>query len=218
MIPPISPVQTLLAGNAKWAEAVDRAEPGFFQRSALGQYPKVLWIGCADSRVPESILTGARPGDIFVHRNIANQFHPDDDSALAVLSYALAVVGVEHVVVAGHTCCGGAAACYQAAATAAATSSESSDTQQTALSRWLTPLTNLVASLNIPADTPPDAALERIIHENVKRQVKHVCAAEPVQQAWAVGKHVWVHGWVYDTASGRIKDLAVSRGPLGAHL
>ncbi|KAF8547533.1 carbonic anhydrase [Imleria badia] len=224
MIPPTSPVHALLAGNAKWADAVNRTEPGFFQRSAEGQYPKalacndtrqVLWIGCADSRVPESLITGARPGDIFVHRNIANQFHPDDDSALAVLSYAIGVVGVQHVVIAGHTQCGGAAACYQAVS---APTPEDTPSPSTPLSRWLTPLTHLIADLDLDlATTPASSALDIIIRENVKRQVQHVCAAEPVRQAWAAGKQVWVHGWVYDVASGRIQDLEVSRGPLGVH-
>ncbi|KAH0833869.1 carbonic anhydrase [Lanmaoa asiatica] len=227
MIPPRSPVHILLDGNAKWAHAVDRAEPGFFRKSALGQQPKVLWIGCADSRVPESVLTGARPGDIFVHRNIANQFHTDDDSALAVLAYAIGVVGVEHVVIAGHTHCGGAAACYHAVsarstsisqdtapmdAPAAAAAAALTTTTETPLSRWLTPLIDLIASLDL-SNTTPATALDLIVQENVKRQVEHVCAADPIKQAWQAGKHVWVHGWVYDVASGRIKDLGVSRGP-----
>lgn len=217
---------------------------GSFPSVSLAHVPdtrQILWIGCADSRVPESVLTGARPGDIFVHRNIAkyaatflsrhvtdssprhSQFHPDDDSALAVLSYAVGVVGVEHgaslavpgriyspprvVVLAGHTQCGGAAACYQAMS-APTTNGE----KATPLTRWLAPLTSLVASLDLSATTP-DAALDLIVQENIKRQVEHICAAEPVRQAWAAGKHVSVHGWVYDVASGRIKDLGVTRGP-----
>jgi len=206
MIPPTSPIHALLDANANWADAVHRADPGFFQRSAKGQSPKVLWFGCSDSRVPESVLTGARPGDIFVHRNVANQCHPNDDSALAVLAYAIGVVGVEHVIVAGHTHCGGAAACYDAARAATTATSE------TPLSRWLTPLTEHIASLDL-ASTPADGVLDLIVHENVKRQVEHVCATEPIQQAWAAGKQVSVHGWVYDVASGRIRDVGVSRGP-----
>ncbi|EEB97807.1 hypothetical protein MPER_02799, partial [Moniliophthora perniciosa FA553] len=122
------------AADKTWATDVERAEPGFFAQQAKGQAPKVLWIGCADSRVPETTLTGARPGDIFVHRNIAksaflplrlqvpwpltfprSQFHLDDDSVLAVLTYSVDFLGVEHVVVVGHTECGGAAACFNAA-------------------------------------------------------------------------------------------------------
>jgi len=209
MIPPRSPLHALLEANAKWADAVHDAEPGFFSKLAQGQSPKVLWIGCADSRVPESVLTGARPGDLFVHRNIANQFHPDDDSALAVLSYAVGVVGVEHVVLAGHTHCGGALACYSAATPK---KDGTPAPPQTPLTRWLAPLTSLITSLDL-SNTTPAIAIDTIVQENVKRQVEHICAAEPIQQAWTAGKHVWVHGWVYDIASGRIKDLGVTRGP-----
>jgi hypothetical protein len=113
------------------------------------------------------------------------------------------------VVLAGHTGCGGAAACYQAVS---ARSSAPSPKQETPLSRWLAPLTALVASLDLSSATP-DAALDVIVQANVKRQVEHICAAEPVRKAWAAGKPLSVHGWVYDVASGRIKDLGVSRGP-----
>ncbi|KAG9308662.1 carbonic anhydrase [Chiua virens] len=189
MIPPRSPVHVLLDDNAQWAHALDDAEPGFFARSALGQSPKVslivpqrphadipqvLWIGCADSRVPESVITGARPGDIFVHRNVANQVHPDDDSAQAVLTYGVETVGVEHVVLAGHTRCGGAEACYQSARSSA-------DTPSTPLSRWLTPLISLVKSLDL-SNTTPASALDLIVHENVKRQVQNICDAEPIKR------------------------------------
>ncbi|KAG6328313.1 hypothetical protein ID866_10776 [Astraeus odoratus] len=94
--PGTSPLASLLSANVEWAEHISTNDPDFFGHCAKGQSPKVLWIGCADSRVPESVLTGAKPGDIFVHRNIANQFHPDDDSALSVLAYAVNMLGVEH--------------------------------------------------------------------------------------------------------------------------
>ncbi|KAG6374167.1 carbonic anhydrase [Boletus reticuloceps] len=227
MIPPTSPVHALLDGNASWADAVDRADPGFFQRSAKGQSPKaplpihplfvshptqVLWFGCSDSRVPESVITGARPGDIFVHRNVANQCHPDDDSALAVLSYAVGTVGVEHVIVAGHTCCGGAAACYEAVTARSATATGLEI--KTPLHAGSHPSWSS-SPLSTSASTPADGALDLIVHENVKRQVEHVCATDAIQQAWAAGKQVSVHGWVYDVGSGRIRDVGVSRGPLG---
>ena len=259
MIHPVSPVHTLLAANARWAESVDRTDPGFFERSAKGQYPKacprlrfapqadnppaqVLWIGCADSRVPESLITGARPGDVFVHRNIAKyvsiRMYPSASltphiakSTLTMTAHSLSslsqstspawnMVRCAHmpipsptltrslVIIAGHTQCGGASACYQAA------TAPTASTPSTPLARWLTPLTKLVASLDL-STTAPEHVLDRIVHENVKRQVDHVCDAEPVKQAWAAGKHITVHGWVYDLASGRIKDLGISRGPSG---
>lgn len=125
---------------------------------------------------------------------------------------------LQTVVLAGHTHCGGAAACYEAVAARSTAEPEPKPKPkpETPLSRWLAPLTNLVASLDLSNTTPSDA-LDRIVHENVKRQVANICDAEPVKQAWAARKPVWVHGWVYDVASGRIKDLGVSRGP-GDHV
>ena len=217
---------------------------GSFPSVSLAHVPdtrQILWIGCADSRVPESVLTGARPGDIFVHRNIAkyataflsrhvtdsrrvtassiqtttarsrSSRTPSASSASNTVRPSPCLGAYTHpprvVVLAGHTQCGGAAACYQAMS-APTTNGE----KATPLTRWLAPLTSLVASLDLSATTP-DAALDLIVQENVKRQVEHICAAEPVRQAWAAGKHVSVHGWVYDVASGRIKDLGVTRGP-----
>lgn len=214
MSPSLSALEQLLFANSKWAETVDEADPGFFKESTKGQFPKVLWIGCADSRVPESLITGSKPGDIFVHRNIANQFHLEDDSALSVLTYALDVVGVEHVVLAGHTHCGGAAACYQAAQEAAVATNAESPKAASPLSRWLAPLTDMIGKLDL-SNKSPSEALDYIVEENVKRQVDNICNAEPIKSAWArgEGKQVWVHGWVYDIGNGRIRDLKVSRGP-----
>jgi len=198
-------LERLLSANAQWADAVQQSDPKFFPTSSKGQYPKVLWIGCADSRVPESVITNAKPGDIFVHRNIANQFNPKDDSAHSVLAYAVKVVGVEHVVVVGHTRCGGAIACYDASLKPPAN-------PESPLDRWLTPLTELARSLNLPPDR--DAAISVLIEENVKEQVKTVCQAEPIQSSWKPqekGKPVSVHGWIYDIATGRIKDLNITQ-------
>ncbi|KAI5999973.1 carbonic anhydrase [Pisolithus albus] len=210
---------SLLSANAKWADRVNDTHPNFFGQCAKGQSPKVLWIGCADSRIPESVVTDAKPGDIFVHRNIANQFHLDDDSALSVLTYAIHVVGVEHVLVVGHTHCGGAAACLEAAQ-AQASNSPPPVSPDTPLGRWLSPLINLVPTLGLEA-LPAESHLDTIVEANVKRQVENVCATDVIKGAWAAAlgdeskekRQVWVHGWVYDVASGRLKDLGVSRGP-----
>ncbi|KAI6095465.1 carbonic anhydrase [Pisolithus sp. B1] len=210
---------TLLSANAQWAERLSDTHPNFFSQCAKGQSPKVLWIGCADSRVPESVVTDAKPGDIFVHRNIANQFHPDDDSALSVLMFAVNVVGVEHVLVVGHTHCGGAATCLEAVQ-AQASNSPPPVSPNTPLGRWLAPLTNLVSTLDLET-LPAETHLDAIVEANVKRQVENVCATDVIKGAWAAAlgdesgekRQVWVHGWVYDVASGRLKDLGVSRGP-----
>ncbi|KAI8996231.1 carbonic anhydrase [Trametes punicea] len=194
----------LLSNNAQWAEDVEKAEPGFFAHSAQGQSPKVLWIGCSDSRVPESVVTASRPGDIFVHRNIANQFHPDDDSALSVLTYAVAHVGVQHVILVGHTNCGGAQACHAAAhAPMPAAPSAPKD----ALGRWLAPLTELAREYD---------DLTALVEANVRAQVANIAATDVVRAAWDQGKDVQVHGWVYELETGRLRDLGVSVGKTGA--
>ncbi|KAH7928015.1 carbonic anhydrase [Leucogyrophana mollusca] len=201
----------LLSANSQWADKVAQAEPDFFPKSAQGQYPKVLWIGCADSRVPESVVTGSRPGDIFVHRNIANQFHLHDDSALSVLTYAIKVVGVEHVVIVGHTKCGGAIACYDAAKEAG-TNSGTELGSESPINRWLAPLTKLAGSLDLPSDA--NEAVTVLVKENVKVQVANVCKAEPVVSSWAhpeKRKPVTVHGWLYDVETGRIEDLNITQ-------
>ncbi|KAL4066795.1 carbonic anhydrase [Scleroderma citrinum] len=223
-----SPLLPLLSANAQWAAEHTGSE--LFKQCAKGQSPKFLWIGCADSRVPESVVTDAKPGDNFVHRNIANQFHLDDDSALSVLTYAVNVLCVEHVIVAGHTKCGGALACLQAAQSGTPTQVLATDTS---LGRWLAPLTRLISTLDL-ASIPSPAHLDSIVEANVKRQVENVCETSVIRNSWAAYiasgegnnqgndkdiketkemKQVWVHGWVYDVASGRIKDLGISRGP-----
>ncbi|EPQ50288.1 carbonic anhydrase [Gloeophyllum trabeum ATCC 11539] len=193
----------LLSANAQWAEDVARAEPRFFDECAGGQVPKILWIGCADSRVPESVVTASKPGEIFVHRNIANQFHLDDDNAQAVLTYAVAELGVEHVLIVGHTKCGGAAACTAAAAAAAATPVPSLP-PSASINRWLAPLAALAAKL---------APGEDLVAASVRAQVANVCATDTVRGAWAQGRKVYVHGFVYEIERGVLRDLGVSRGP-----
>ncbi|KAH8987983.1 carbonic anhydrase [Lactarius hatsudake] len=159
----------IFSANAQWAEAVNTADPDFFRLSAKGQTPKVLWLGCSDSRVPESVITASRPGDIFVHRNIANQIHPDDASALAAITYAVAHVHVEHtcvshkVLVVGHTRCGGADAALKAVA-------GTLGTVEPVLERWLTPLIELASKLDSEASSDP---LTRLVEESVRVQVEN---------------------------------------------
>ncbi|OAX38208.1 carbonic anhydrase [Rhizopogon vinicolor AM-OR11-026] len=209
--------ELLLNANQQWAQSVIQDRPEFFAQSATGQSPKILWIGCSDSRVPESVITASKPGDIFVHRNIANQFHLHDDSALSVLTYAVKAVGVEHVVLVGHTNCGGAAACLQAAkdADAAASTGTGASQPDTPLTRWLNPLTKLVQSLDLSACSASEA-LNKVVEANIIMQVDNLCKAEPITAAWAdpQAKQVTVHGWVYDLAEGRIKELVSRDAPV----
>ncbi|KAH9019237.1 carbonic anhydrase [Lactarius hengduanensis] len=199
---PDATLAKIFSANAQWARGVNVADPDFFKKSAKGpQTPKVLWIGCSDSRVPESVITASRPGDIFVHRNIANQIHPSDDSALAAITYAVAHVHVEHILVVGHTHCGGVDAALKAVAGA-------EETEQV-ISRWLTPLVELARKLDSEASSDP---LTRLVEESVRVQVENVASLEPVREVWGAQKNLWVHGLVYELETGRLRDLKVTKG------
>jgi carbonic anhydrase len=220
----LNPAQRLLAANAQWARDVAKSEPNFFQESAKGQSPHTLWIGCADSRVPDSVITAARPGEIFVHRNIANQLHLDDHNVLSVLRYAVDNLGVQHVIIVGHTECGGAAACLGAAQSPGLSldgpiSTLSNLPVEAALNRWLEPLTRIAASLQV-SSVPHAEALPLVVEENVKAQVENLAKTQTITDAWTrgtpKGQEVWIHGWVYELSTGLLKDLNVSRGPPGA--
>jgi len=203
----------IFSNNSQWAAAVNAADSDFFERSAKGQTPKVLWLGCSDSRIPESVITASPPGDIFVHRNIANQIHPDDESALAVITYSVGHLlnsdgahSVEHILVVGHTQCGGAKAALQAV------TGPPPDVEPV-LGRWLTPLIELAGSLNLKA-VPYEEALTKLVEESVRVQVGNVAKSEPVRKAWESGrKNLWVHGLVYELETGRLRDLNITKGP-----
>ncbi|KAF9784600.1 carbonic anhydrase [Thelephora terrestris] len=185
-------IQKMLEHNAKWAHSIVQADPGFFIRSAAVQTPQVLWIGCSDSRVPESVITRFMPGDIFVHRNIANQVHPKDDNVLSVVEYAVGALKVKHVIVVGHTECGGAKHCLAAA-------EEPPQVPTDPLHRWLEPLTELARSL--PQE---ERTLPILVKKNVEKQVKTLKSMETIQKA-----KVHVHGWIYDLSTGHLNDRAV---------
>ncbi|KIL69878.1 hypothetical protein M378DRAFT_184250 [Amanita muscaria Koide BX008] len=200
----------LLVQNATWARDV---KPDFLEQSARGQQPHTLWIGCSDSRVPESVITNSRPGDIFVHRNIANQLHLDDINVLSVIAYAVDYLHVQHVVVVGHSECGGAAACLGAAQSLNYTGPSQTVPDHPAdhpLNVWLAPLTELVASLNI-STLDKKEALALVVEENVRRQVDNLSQTPTVKHAWERGQKVSIHGWVYDLSTGLLKDLEISR-------
>ncbi|KAH9972317.1 carbonic anhydrase [Lactifluus volemus] len=200
-------LEKIFSSNSHWLAAMNATEPEFFEQSAKSQSPKILWLGCSDSRVPESLITSSRPGDIFVHRNIANQVHPDDDSVLSVIAYATEVVGVEHILVIGHTNCGGATACLDAS-----TENTSPSEPTTPLARWLAPLTKHVRTLKLEGLSKSEA-LMKVVEESVRVQVANVINTVPVKATWSAGKkNLWVHGLVYELETGRLRDLGISQG------
>ncbi|WVQ73932.1 hypothetical protein IAR50_003513 [Cryptococcus sp. DSM 104548] len=202
-------VRAVLEGNRWWARRVHAEEPQFCEEQVKGQAPNFLWIGCADSRVPEVTVMARKPGEVFVQRNVANQFKPEDDSSQALLNYAVMNVGVTHVMVVGHTGCGG---CIAAFDQPAPKSADGPDVGGTPLVRYLDPIIRLRHSL------PEGSDVNDLIRENVKINVKNVIDSPTIQEAWAKNRAgefrpVYVHGWLYDLSTGYIIDLNVSEGP-----
>ncbi len=196
----MSDVARLLAQNRLWAERVRAAEPDFFRQLAGQQAPQYLWIGCSDSRVPANQITGLAPGEVFVHRNVANLVVHTDLNCLSVLEFAIGVLKVRDVIVCGHYGCSG----VHAAITR----------QKVGLAdNWLRHVQDVeekhVAALSSLAS---DAQRERRLCElNVAEQVRHVCETSVVKEAWGRGQPLSVHGWIYDLADGLLRDLEVGR-------
>ncbi|MGH6986940.1 MAG: carbonic anhydrase [Caulobacteraceae bacterium] len=195
-------LEDLLAANRAWAKARRSPDPGFFDRLAQGQRPRFLWIGCSDSRVPAGELVGLGPGELFVHRNIANLARAEDPSLAAVLAFAVRELPVEHVLVVGHSGCGGVAA---AAGLAAGP-----------LGSWLDPIRATFEShrAELEAITDEKTRLERLAELNVIGQVGALASHPILTEAWASGRRLAVHGWIYRLEIGLLDDLHISRtGP-----
>jgi carbonic anhydrase len=193
----------LKANNRAWAQRMVSRDPGFFKRLESQQGPKYLWIGCSDSRVPANEIVDLAPGEMFVHRNVANLAPPQDANYLSVLQYAVDVLKVRHVIVVGHYGCGGIAAAV--------------DGQRRGLiDHWLHPIRDVADEHKAELDAIADSHKrnDRLCELNVIQQVRNVASDVFVQDAWARGQTLSVHGWVYSLATGLVNDLNVTvRGP-----
>jgi carbonic anhydrase len=189
----------LKANNRAWAQRMLAGDPGFFHRLELQQAPQYLWIGCSDSRVPANTIVDLDPGELFVHRNVANLAPPQDANYLSVLQFAVDVLKVRHIMVVGHYGCGGVAAAVDGE-------------RRGLVDHWLHPVRELAHEHRQALDTIPDshARLDRLCELNVMRQVRNVAADLFLHDAWARGQEVSVHGWVYSIANGLITDLNVT--------
>jgi len=195
----------LKANNRAWAKRMVSADSGFFRRLERQQAPEYLWIGCADSRVPANEIVGLDPGELFVHRNVANLAPPQDANYLSVLQFAVDVLKVKHIMVVGHYGCGGVAAAIDGK-------------RRGLVDHWLHPIREIYSHHRDQLDAVADlsARLNRLCELNVVRQVGNVASDVFVQDAWARGQALCVHGWVYSLADGLIKDLDVTvAGPAG---
>ncbi|PTU18259.1 hypothetical protein P175DRAFT_0361529 [Aspergillus ochraceoroseus IBT 24754] len=182
--------------NKEWASKIAKEQPELFPTLAAGQNPEILWIGCSDSRCPETTLLGLKPGDVFVHRNIANVLHPSDLSSSAVIEYAVRHLRVKHIVLSGHTCCGGVAAAL-------------GNKQLGILDPWLLPLRQLrEENLELLQSLSADEAAVKLVEFNVLAGVKVLKQKNVVLEAMQQG--LKVHGVVYDVSSGVIRQLDTS--------
>ncbi|KAJ1748695.1 60S ribosomal protein L19B [Coemansia sp. RSA 990] len=194
----IQGTKDVLENNKEWAAQVQAKNPDYFANLAKGQSPKLLWIGCADSRVAVDVLTQTQPGDIFVHRNIANRIPSEDLSALSVIEYAVKHLKVEHVVVAGHTGCGGVKAAM-------------SNGSVGILDHWLRPIKDIYQANQSEIDALPESErVDRLSELNVIQGVDTVSRLPVVHEAWKEGRSLQVHGWIMQLHSGLLKDLNVS--------
>jgi len=194
----------LFENNRRWAAERTDKDPQYFERLSQTQKPDYLWIGCSDSRVPADVIVGVAPGELFVHRNIANLVPPSDANVLSVLQYSVDVLQVGHVIVCGHYRCGGIQAALRVGTAPP-------------LESWLEYIRITYRAHKQEIDALPDeeARWKRMCELNVAAQVKAVCATAVVQAAWKREQPLIVHGWIYDLRSGRLRDLDLSvRGPI----
>jgi carbonic anhydrase len=192
-------VEQLKENNRIWAARKVAADPGFFRRLEGQQAPEYLWIGCADSRVPANEIVDLDPGELFVHRNVANLAPPQDANYLSVLQFAVDVLKVKHILVVGHYGCGGVRAAV--------------DGQRRGLvDHWLHPIREVAHEHRHELETIEDETrrLNRLCELNVVRQVRNVASDVFVQDAWTRGQTLSVHGWVYSLGTGLVNDLGVT--------
>ncbi len=186
----------LLVNNRDWAERISGSDPGFFKRLASQQSPEYMWIGCSDSRVPANQITGLSPGEVFVHRNVANLVAETDFNVLAVLQYAVDVLKVKHVIVCGHYGCGGVQAALE-------------NFRHGIIDNWLAGIRALKREHETElAALDRQSALDRLCELNVLAQARHVARTTIVEDAWNRGQELSVHSWIYRLDSGIIHPLA----------
>lgn len=196
---PINFYKKIIQNNREWVEENLKADPEYFEKLAHGQQPPLLWIGCADSRVPANQIIGAQPGEVFVHRNIANMVIHSDMNMLSVLDYAVNVLKVQHVIVCGHYGCGGVQAAM-------------GNQSIGLIDNWIRHIKNIYRLHKEELDTIEDETVrfDRFVELNVVEQVYDLAKTSIVQAAWRNKQDLHLHGWVYGVGSGIIKDLNVN--------
>ena len=189
-------IQELLEGNKKWVAETNERDPLFFDTISTGQSPKYLWIGCSDSRVPSSEITGALPGSIFVQRNIANMVIHTDSNLLSVVNYAVKVLKVRHIIVCGHYGCGGVQAAM-------------GNKKYGFLDNWLMHIKDVyrLHQAELDSISKEEDRLDRFVELNVIEQAGNLAKVSFLQEEWENGEFPYIHAWVYSVKDGLIKDL-----------
>ena len=191
--------------NEQWARERTEADPYYFDRLAKQQTPGLFWIGCSDSRVSANVIAGLDPGEVFVHRNVANLVYAADLNCMSVLQYAVEVLRVKHVIVCGHYGCGGVRAALK-------------KTSEGLIEHWLEPIKDLARQhAGALAELPTDAErIDYLCEQNVRAQVSNVAWSPVVRRAWEAGQDLTLHGWIYGLDRGRLNDLGCAQcGPAG---
>jgi len=194
----MSSIELLLRNNRFWSQSMTSGRPDYFRRLAKQQSPKFLWIGCADSRVPANEVVGLWPGELFVHRNVANLVYPSDLNCISVVQFAVEVLKVEHIIVCGHYGCGGVKAAMSGA-------------HHGLIDNWLAKIKELYLRNHerLDAIADPEAKADALCELNVADQVEALSRTATVQDAWYRGQSLEVHGWIYGLKDGLINDLGV---------
>ena len=190
----------LLLGNKAWVKERLAIRPDYFERTATAQNPTYLWIGCSDSRVPAEDVTGTEPGELFVHRNIANLVIHTDFNMLSVLQYAVEVLEVKHIIVCGHYGCGGVR-------------NAMTNRSFGLINKWLRHIKDVyrVHRRDLETISEDERRLDRLVEYSVAEQVQNLVETSIVQQAWAKHQLPYLHGWVYDLKTGELKELALMK-------
>jgi len=195
----MSETELLIENNRIWAEKFEKANPGIFKKLAKQQKPDYLWIGCSDSRVPANTIVGLQPGEVFVHRNVGNLVYHSDLNILTVLEYAVKILGVKNIILCGHYGCGGVKAAME-------------QQEHGIVDNWIKSIKDIYRANLSSFDgiSEEKQKLDHLCELNVVKQVQNICHTSIVQNAWATGQELAVHGFIYGIENGLIKDLEVS--------
>lgn len=196
-------IDALIANNRAWAEAMRARDPRFFERLKNIHQPEFFWIGCSDARVPANELIGLTAGEVFVHRNIANQVQAADLSCAATIEFAVSRLRVRHILIVGHSDCGGVKAAIRADA-------------PELVQHWVHPIRELYLQHRAELDALPEPErTHRLVRMNVVTQIERLAQNPVIRRAWDRSEGPMLHGWIYDVGDGLLEDLGVSRGPQG---